>query len=320
MPIQKSEYRAPGLFKNGHFSTIYSAKLRPAPKVKQHRERIKLRDGDFMDVDFSYAEKPSKKLAILVHGLEGNAQRTYIRGQAKSLKENGWDIAAINLRGCSGELNLAFQAYTAGKTDDLVDVLEYIFQKDKYSEIDLVGFSLGGNLILKYLGERETLPTAIKKAVAISTPVHLESSLEQLSTFNNYIYHANFLKNLKKKLRLKIEQHPEKLTALDYKKIKSLLDFDDIYTAKAHGFKNAKDYYTQNSSLQFLPNIKIPTLILNAENDSFLSPKCYPFQLAENSKNIYLETPKHGGHVGFHVTNKQYYSERRAYQFLSNNY
>ena len=119
MPIIKSNFNPPLPFKNGHFATIYSAKLRPSPKLMQQRERLQLPDGDFMDIDWSFSEKNSRKVAILLHGLEGNAQRTYMKGQAKILNQNGWDVAAVNFRGCSGEANLSYQSYNAGKTEDL---------------------------------------------------------------------------------------------------------------------------------------------------------------------------------------------------------
>ncbi|SRX72789.1 YheT family hydrolase [Aequorivita antarctica] len=317
MPLIKSNYKPLFPFKNGHFSTIYSAKLRPSPNLVQQRERLQLPDGDFMDIDWSFANKPSRKVAILLHGLEGNAQRTYMKGQARILNQNGWDAAAVNFRGCSGEDNLSYQSYNAGKTDDLEAIINHILKKDKYTEITLVGFSLGGNLLLKYLGERESFPKEIKKAVAISTPLSLKGSLESLNEFSNWVYRNSFLFDLRKKYKTKMKDFPEKMTASDYKKITSLLEFDNIYTAPAHGFKDALDYYEKNSSLQFLPNIQIPVFILNSENDSFLSSECYPTELVSTMKNLHLEIPKYGGHVGFHQTNKLYYSEKRAVQFLN---
>ena len=271
-----------------------------------------------MDIDWSFAEINQQKVAILLHGLEGNAQRAYIKGQAKILIENGWDVAAVNFRGCSGEANISYQSYNAGKTDDLEAVINSILKKDEYSEIALIGFSLGGNLLLKYLGERESFPKEIKKAVAISTPLSLKGSLESLNQFYNWVYRNSFLINLRKKYKAKMKDFPEKMTLSDYKKIKSLEAFDNLYTAPAHGFKDALDYYKKNSSLQFLPNIKIPIYILNAENDSFLSSECYPTELTSKMKNLHLEIPKYGGHVGFHQINKLYYSEKRTLEFLNN--
>ncbi|MCW8981059.1 MAG: alpha/beta fold hydrolase [Altibacter sp.] len=319
MPLVKSSYIAPRLFRNGHFSTIYSAKLRPSPTLVQQRERIDLPDGDFLDIDWSYASSTASKVAVLLHGLEGNAQRTYMKGQARMLVKHQWDVVAMNYRGCSGEPNLLYPSYNAGTTQDLHVILQHILALDRYDEIALIGFSLGGNLMLKYLGERDTLPKQLKKGVAISTPLSLEGSLESLSQFYNWVYRTSFLYNLKKKYKTKMLQFPERMTSSELKKIKSLLDFDNLYTAPAHGFEDAYEYYQKNSSLQFLPKITIPVLLLNAKNDTFLSPDCYPTAIANNNGNIYLESPEHGGHVGFHQTNDAYYSENRALQFLQEN-
>ena len=181
----------------------------------------------------------------------------------------------------------------------------------------MVGFSLGGNVILKYLGEGRKIPKQINKAVAISTPIHLKGSLESLDKFYNKVYSTSFLVDLRNKYKQKMEQFPEKMSLADLKKIKSLYDFDNIYTAPANGYANANEYYAKSSSLQFLPNIKIPVLILNAKNDTFLSPECYPYDIAENHNNIFLETPKYGGHVAFHISNSVYYSETRTLEFLT---
>jgi len=317
MPLLKSIYQPPLLFRNGHFSTIYSAKIRIAPHLIQKRERLNLLDGDFIDLDWSYSSSKTEKLVILLHGLEGNAQRTYIQGAASHLNKNGWDAVAVNYRGCSGEPNKLYRSYNAGTTDDLQSVIQLILQKSIYTEIALNGFSLGGNLLLKYLGEREQVPSEIKKAVAISTPLSLKGSLEALQKTSNWVYRTSFLADLKKKYRQKIRQFPEKLSNKDLKLIKSLLDFDNIYTSRAHGFKDAYDYYKKNSSLQFLPQIKIPVLLLNAINDSFLSKDCYPIALAESSEHLFLETPKYGGHVGFYDKKNVFYSEKKTLEFLN---
>lgn len=317
MPLIQSPYRTKGLFQNMHFATIYSAKLRPSPKLQQQRERLRLVDGDFLDLDFSFSEKKTSRIVILLHGLEGNAQRTYMKGQAKYANTHGWDACAVNYRGCSGEDNLLYSSYNAGKTDDLDAVIQYLLQKDHYHEIALVGFSLGGNLLLKYLGERKDAPKEIKRAVAISAPLSLKGSLDRLTERQNWIYYTTFLNHLKKKFKHKMERFPNQIDAAPIKSIKSLRGFDDIYTAPAHGFKDAMDYYKKNSSLYFLPNIDCSVFILSTQNDSFLSTECYPYSLSEKQKNIYLETPKHGGHVGFYQTPSLYYSEQRAMQFLN---
>lgn len=316
MPLVESNYKPKLPFKNGHFSTIYSAKLRPKPKLAQKRERLQLPDQDFIDIDWSYSKKQTGKIAVLLHGLEGNTQRIYMKGQAKLLVENGWDVVAMNHRGCSGEDNIHFESYNSGKTSDLAFLVAHILKQPKYSQIHLIGFSLGGNLVLKYLGESETLPKQLKKGVAISTPVNLRGSLEALEKPKNWVYNATFVLDLRKKYRRKMARFPQKMTTKTYRKITSLFAFDNLYTAPAGGFKDAYDYYEKSSSLQYLSNITVPVLILNAQNDSFLSPECFPYKIASESENIFLETPKYGGHVGFHMNNQLYYSEQRTLTFL----
>jgi len=317
MPLVKSQHKPTFIFKHGHFSTIYSAKLRPTPSLLQERERITLADGDFIDVDWSFSEIKTRKVAILLHGLEGNAQRVYMIGQGKQLVLNGWDVAAMNHRGCSGEDNLLYESYNSGRTFDLESLIEFILNKGQYDEISLIGFSLGGNLVLKYLGEREILPKEIKKGIAISAPLNLKGSLQALNKPENILYNKVFVSDLRKKYKRKMPHFPEKMNLEIYQNIKTLIDFDNLYTAPAHGFNDAFDYYEKSSSIQFIENIKIPVLILSAKNDSFLSKECYPISLASKLKNVYLETPNYGGHVGFHKTNKEQYSELRAVEFLT---
>lgn len=317
MPLISSRYSSKGLFRNPHFSTIYSARIRPKGHLAQERRRISLPDGDFIDLDLSFADMPNGKLAVLLHGLEGNAQRVYVKWQALRLLEDGWNICAVNYRGCSGQPNLRFESYNAGKTDDLEQVILNLTRWFPQMELCLVGFSLGGNLLLKYLGEPFRLQEPVKAAVAISSPLDLRGSLEALSKPYNWIYRRSFLNDLRKKYRIKVAQFPDRFNGTKDLSISSLLDFDNKYTAPAHGFDDAWDYYNKNSSLGFIPNINIPVLILNAQNDTFLSPNCFPYSLATESKNIYLETPKHGGHVGFFSPGKWFYSESRTAQFLN---
>jgi predicted alpha/beta-fold hydrolase len=316
MPLVNSNYNPPHFFKNGHLSTIYSGLLREIKDLNQKRERIYLPDADFLDLDWSFSLEPSKKVTILLHGLEGNAQRAYIQGSAKALTENGYDVCAVNFRGCSGEPNSTYRSYHSGATEDLKAVLEHILNSEKYSEIYLKGFSLGGNLLLKYLGEGNAIPSELKGAVAVSVPCRLDDSLHELLSLKNVAYAARFKKNLIDKLKSKQELFPSKITDADIQKIKTLKDFDDVYTSRAHGFANAMDYYKQCSSRQFLANITIPALIINAQNDSFLGEACYPIIEAKNSNHVYLETPKYGGHVGFYGTDNFTYTERRAISFF----
>jgi len=316
MPQLNSNYTPPILFRNGHFATIYSGIIRSVNGVVQKRERLILSDGDFMDLDWSDSSTPTKKLVVLLHGLEGDAQRPYITGSAKILNQNGYDACAVNYRGCSGEPNKMYRSYHSGVTEDLIEVLDHILNTKNYSEIYLKGFSLGGNLLLKYLGEGNNVPKELKGAVAISVPCNLNDSCQQLLSPKNILYAIRFKGNLLGKLRQKQQLFPEKISDADIKRIKTLKDFDDIYTSQAHGFEDALDYYKKSSSLQFLPHIQVPSLIINAKDDSFLGPECYPVNETDKNHRLYLETPNYGGHVGFWGKDNITYTEKRALDFF----
>lgn len=316
MPLISSNYKPPFLFRNGHFSTIYAGLVRRVNGVTQNRERLDLADGDFLDIDWSHAKVATNKVVILLHGLEGDAQRHYITGSAKKLNQNGYDCCAVNFRGCSGEPNKLYRSYHSGATEDLIAVIDHILTRKTYAQIYLMGFSLGGNLLLKYLGEENKLPTQLKAAVAISVPCNLKDACNQLLRSKNVLYSARFKKNLLAKLRLKKQFFPTQITEREIKSIVTLKDFDNIYTGPAHGFKDADDYYTKCSCNQFLTAIKIPSLIINAKNDSFLGNDCYPYKEAHKNNNIHLETPEFGGHVGFWGLNNSSYAEERAVDFF----
>lgn len=315
MPLVKSTYDPPVIFRNYHISTVYSAVIRRAP-VTQQRERMELLDGDFLDLDWSFSPKGSEKVLVVIHGLEGSAKRPYVTGLANYFTQHGWDVAAVNLRGCSGELNRRFRSYHAGATDDLQEVVEHILHKDKYRTMAFNGFSLGANLMLKYLGEEREIPPQIKTAVMVSVPCDLHGSLKQLQKKENFLYAKRFLYKLRDHLHLRAKNFPNQLTKEEIEACDSLLDIDNLYTSRAHDFEDALDYYNKNSSRQFLENIKIPTLLINAKNDGFLSPGCYPVESAEKNENLYLETPEYGGHVGFIQNKRITYNEERALEFI----
>ncbi len=276
---------------------------------------MELEDGDFIDLDWIATGK--NKLAILCHGLEGSARSSYMRGMTFALMKRGWDVLAWNFRDCSDEPNRLLSSYHSGKTDDLERVIQHAIATGPYDRIDLIGFSLGGNLILKYIGERgETIHPILHRAVAISAPCELACSSHELSKWQNRIYMQRFLKTLRAKIKIKHVRFPESVDVSGISKIKNFSQFDDRYTAPIHGFESALDYWTRNSSRQFLTSIRIPTLLINAANDPFLGPRCYPYEEAATHPYFYLEVPAQGGHVGFGRGN-EYWSEIRAAEFLS---
>lgn len=316
MPIVPSRYHASWPFSNGHLSTIYSALLRRPRRIPQERERLELADGDFLDLDWTAPEEPNGRILILLHGLEGHAQRPYMMGSATLFAQSGYRVCSVNLRGCSGEPNRQYRSYHSGATEDLEAVLEHVTLAQPEAPIYLKGFSLGGNLILKFLGEQARFSQQVRGAVAVSAPVHLHDSLLQLNQFQNVLYSRRFLSNLKEKLERKRTQFPDLLTPEIINNIRTLKDFDDAYTSRAHGFRDALDYYERCSSLPLLSSITTPTLLLNARNDSFLGPRCYPEDICAVHPMLTLEMPGHGGHVGFVQNGGFYYNEVRALEFL----
>ncbi len=316
MPIvKKPDYDRPKWLFNGHLQTIYPAFFRSLALLPFERERVTTPDGDFLDLD--WLRNKSQKLVIISHGLEGHSQRPYMVGMAAQFYKNGYDVLNWNFRGCSGTINKKAIFYHSGATYDLDFVIEYAAAK--YSEVYLIGFSLGGNLTLKYLGEDRPSMIKVRKAVAISVPLHLESSSKKISSRENVIYANRFLKTLKVKIAEKATIFPKEISLSKLRNVKTLEDFDNLYTGPLHGFENAKDYYTQNSSLYFLEKITVPTLVLNAQNDPFLSDKCFPISLGRQLDKIWLEFPKYGGHVGFSPRKKEdiYWSEKRAFEFIN---
>ncbi len=316
MPIvKKTEYDHPRWQFNGHLQTIIPSIFRPAFPLPFERERVKTPDGDFLDLD--WLKNKSKKLVIISHGLEGNSRRPYMTGMAKHFFLNGFDVLTWNYRGCSEEMNLKPIFYHSGATYDLDNVVSHA--EPNYENIYLIGFSLGGNLTLKYLGEPSPWKNKIKKAVAISVPLDLESSSIKISTGENIIYAKRFLRTLKQKVVLKAQKFPDDIPLGILRNIKTLKDFDDHFTGPLHGFDDARDYYTKNSSMGFLDKIEVPSLILNAQNDPFLSPKCFPVTLGRKLEHIWMEFPRTGGHVGFSPRKKEdiYWSEKRAFEFIT---
>lgn len=309
-------YTPPFYLFTAHLETIIPSLFRKVSLPPYQRERITTPDHDFLDLD--WLTQNSKTLTIISHGLEGNSSRAYVKGMAKALYSQGHDILAWNYRGCSDEINKVMHFYHSGATDDLAMVIEHAQQKE-YETICLVGFSLGGNLTLKYLGEERTRPKVLKKAAVFSVPIDLYTSCVKISQPSNWIYSQRFLKSLRKKVIAKAQLMPQ-LDTTGLKHVKTLHQFDDFFTGPIHGFKDALDYYTQCSAIHFINHITIPTLLVNAKNDPFLSPKCYPHEQLKNHPFLTFESPERGGHVGFSQSGKNglYWSEELAINFFSN--
>lgn len=291
------------------------ALFRRVKPVTTLRERLELEDGDFLDV--AWSGKSGHRLAILSHGLEGSSDAAYIQGMARSLTAAGWDVLAWNFRGCGVEPNRMLSFYHSGATEDLDEVVRYALTVHPAEEICLIGFSLGGNLTLKYLGEPRTRSEKIRCALAFSVPCDLADSARKLSDPANRVYMRRFLASLRAKLRVKETLFPGDLDLAGLDQITDFLQFDDRFTAPLHGFKDAVDYWTRSSCRQFLPDIQVPTLLVNALNDPFLGQSCYPWEEAKESGSFHLETPASGGHLGFPPSGGSSWMERRVLEHLA---
>ncbi|MDA1028419.1 MAG: alpha/beta fold hydrolase [Bacteroidetes bacterium] len=310
-PSSPELYKPSLLLRPCHIHTVYASKLRYVPAPKYVRERLETPDGDFLDLD--WVRSGNQRVVIVLHGLEGSADRPYMRGMVRALSTDGWDVLALNFRSCSGEMNRKPYSYHSGATDDLSFIIDQI--QLKYSTIAAIGFSLGGNVLLKYLGEMG-LQTPVRAAVAFSVPSDLKGSSLALTRSENRLYMWNFLRLLKVKVLVKAEQFPDLVSADGFDKISSFQEFDDRYTAPLNGFKDAEDYWARCCSNPFIPDIRVPTLLVNALDDPFLSESCYPVTQTNKNPALTLERPRFGGHVGFQQKG-QYWSESRAKKFLN---
>lgn len=317
MPLIESSYYPSFYFKNAHFNTVYKT-LFFKSKVHYTRERIFTPDNDFLDLDFS--KVGSDTLVIAMHGLEGSSNSKYIISAINYLNSNSIDCVALNFRGCSGEDNKYLHSYHSGKTDDLDTVIQHVISTYTYDHIILLGYSMGGNITLKFLGENSVIPKEIKGAIAISVPCDLGGSSFVLAKRENNVYMNRFLKTLKEKTMLKMKKFPtNNLNREAVLAAKTFKDFDNEVTAPLFGYKNAEDYWKQCSSKQFIPAISTPTLLINALDDSFLSKSCYPNDEAMNHPYLHLELPTYGGHVGFNTSifrKDNLWSERRIFEFI----
>ena len=312
-------YKAPFWLPDGHSQSIYPSLFRKVPLTHSHSERLELLDGDFLDVDWHLrnGELHERPLLIVSHGLEGDSRRHYITGLIRSFPE--FHALAWNYRSCSGDPNRNLRFYHSGATDDLDFVIQEALSRG-VKDIYLAGFSLGGNLSLKWLGENgKKASQFVRKAVAFSVPLHLSSSSQQLTRRENRLYTHRFLQTLLEKVTEKSARYPQDITPAMLASIRSLYEFDNVITGPLHGFKDAEDYYERNSSLYFLSGIRVPTLIVNAKNDPFLSQECLPEQI--DSDFVQIELPDSGGHCGFYPRNYrgQTWAEQRAAAWFNGN-
>ena len=310
---------------NGHIQTIWPFIFRKAPRLNRTRERFATPDNDFSDVD--WYGNGEKGIVILMHGLTGCSSSHYILGLQQALERQNFTTAALNFRACSGEPNLKAGSYHAGFTNDIHQLYQTIRKQNPNTPIYTVGFSLGGNIMLKWLGEYAD-ELDISGAVAVSVPFKLANCADKVDTGLSKIYRYHLIGEMKKKLAGKLKffeennlhSESQKLKALgDIGWIKSFWEFDHHVVAALHGFDGVNDYYQKNSSIGFLKDIQTNTLLIHAKDDPFMSPSVLPNE-HELSKSTRLITTQNGGHVGFINRNTEgevdYWLERKVVSFL----
>lgn len=315
--------------KNCHGQTLFPALFRRVSTPKLHRERLITPDGDFLDIDWCDSGMNSNNpLVILLHGLTGSSKSGYIQGLQQALQKNNFRSVALNFRGCSGEYNNTSHCYHSGETLDLDFLYRTLREREPNTYFSAVGFSLGANVLLKWLGEKEKAVNLFA-AVAVSTPFELSRCATKLDNGFSKLYRANLLTELKtymkdKQLHLEIKGHVSEARKIkqcgDLTKIRSFWEYDNRVVAKLYGFKDVHDYYAQSSSRQFLKRIAVPTLLVQAQDDPFMTADVVP-KASELSACVKLELTQHGGHVGF-ISGKNpfrpvYWLESRIVTFLT---
>ncbi len=311
-----------------HLQTLGGRMLRPGGPVAYRRERWATGDGDFLDLDFldrdgsgpdarhdgpgperggrtgsgraGRSGPDARPLVLLLHGLEGGSDSAYVVEAARRLGEAGLDAVALNFRSRSGEPNRLRRFYHSGETGDLASVLARLREDRPDAPLAVIGFSLGGNVLLKHLGERgERAREVVDAAVAVSVPYRLAASARRMERGLGPMYAAWFLRSLRRSVRAKAREHGHDFDLDRLARVRSLREFDDAFTAPVHGFRDAEDYYRRSSSARFLPEIRVPTLLLQARDDPFLSEEGLPEERMRRNPWLLPVLVERGGHVGF---------------------
>jgi predicted alpha/beta-fold hydrolase len=306
---------------NRHLSTIWGrVARRPGPSTR--REEWPTPDADVIDVDRLEAPTVDAPHLVLLHGLEGTARSHYVRGTLAEARRRGWGATLLLFRSCGTMLNRTRRFYHSGETADLSLVVDRVLREYPAAPIVLAGYSLGGNVLLKWLGERGAdVPARISGAAAVSVPFDLERGSRHIQTGFARVYEAHFLRSLKRKTFAKLARFPDLADPDRVAAVQTLYEFDDVVTAPVHGFASAADYYARSSSLGYLARVRVPTLLLSAIDDPFLPASVLSEvqAVAEHTPALTVEVHRAGGHVGFVAGppwRPFYYAEWRVGQFL----
>lgn len=283
-----------------HLSTILPALLSSSEHNDLVRDSIRLTDDELIAVD--WLRSGSKYLLIILPGLEGHSRRVYMTATAKRMSNVGWDVLLLNHRGTEGGTLTKPRTYHGGAIEDLQDVIDYVCKDHPhYKKIAVCGFSLGGNITLNYLGNPDVdRPEKLVAAIGISVPCDFTGAAQVINRgLPHLIYGIRFLRELKSRVRQHRSIYEQRIDCEPALKSRTLFEFDDRFTGPLNGFGDAENYYRRVSCLQYLSNIAVPTLLINARNDPLLSGSCYPFEHAEQNTCFQFEAPRSGGHVGF---------------------
>jgi uncharacterized protein len=320
--INNSHFKPAWWCRHRHTQTLYPALFRKHPQIKLNNEQLELPDGDFIDLVWTEDQQDiNTPLVILLHGLEGSINSPYAKGILKTISDNHWQGVLMHFRGCSGRHNRLDRSYHSGETGDLHTLISVL--KERYPERPLaaIGISLGGNVLLKYLGEQNS-QCRLTAAMAVSVPFDLADGAITLNKGFSKLYQWHLINSLQKKVRDKFKDRTTPITMDKLNEWKDFYSFDHNVTAAIHGFKSADDYYTRSSCKQFLKDITTPTLILHSKHDPFMSQNAIPSE-NELSECITLELTEHGGHVGFiygnNPFNAKYWIEKQLIDFLKSN-
>ena len=300
----------------GHYHTIVPHLLRNH-RADYRRERIATPDGDFLDLD--WLDRPgSRQLVILSHGLEGDSSKVYVVSAALFFRQRGYEVLAWNCRSCSGEMNRTRKLYSHGQSEDLGVVVDHAVASGRYDRIALVGYSMGGNLTLKYLGTSGAdVPEPVRCGVAFSAPCFIQHSVDSLERPDNWIYKRKFRQALTTKITAKEAQFPGIVDLQQLAGVRVWRDFDRAFSMVIGGYDRLEDYYAYLSSGHYVADTRVPVLIVNALNDPIVPPACTPRGLGRTHPLITVEEPRGGGHVGFALRGQQHNRmDERALAFI----
>jgi predicted alpha/beta-fold hydrolase len=297
--------------------TLYPSLFRRRKVPPLTRERVELPDGDFVDLDWT--RQTDGMVVLILHGLEGSLDSHYTGGMLSALARDGHTAGLMYFRGRSGEPNRLPRSYHSGETGDFDFVMSHVCRRQPEKKIAVIGYSLGGNVLLKWLGEQGCAAPPVT-AVTVSVPFDLNCAALKLEQGASRIYQKHLLKKLRESVKAKARLHHMPFPAERLPELRTFRQFDHVITAPLHGFNGVDDYYERSSSKQFLKHIAIPTLMLQARDDPFLPEAALP-ENADLGNSVTLEISQHGGHVGYvgghNPMQPAYWAEQRILQHLS---